>query len=61
MRLAVFVVSAWLLGALLSYWWGRVLLPEVGLTASGYWTWFFSLVPVMIGATVAQVVKEVLA
>lgn len=62
MKLLMFLgaIALWLLAALLSYWWGRVLLPEVGLSAPEYWTWFWSLLPVIISYGVGYFVKEAL-
>lgn len=58
MKWFVVVVLAMLAGAGLSTWWGRVLLPEVGLHAPGYWTWFFASIPLTVGGAVATIIKE---
>lgn len=37
---------------------GRILLPEMGLTAPGYWIWFWVMVIVVIGMNAATFLKE---
>lgn len=36
MRYVTALLGLWALGVSLTYWWGRVLLPEIGLVAPGY-------------------------
>lgn len=60
MRVVLLLLAGWAFGALLSYWWGRVLLPEVGLVAPGYWTWFWAVLPLVISAALGAAVREVM-
>jgi len=61
--LSLLFFGSWLLGSALFYWWGRVLLPEVGLTAPNYWTWFWASLPiifsVLCGTLLAALFGEV--
>lgn len=58
--IALAILAGWFLGALLGYWWGRVMLPAMGLTAPEYWTWFWAALPLMISGALGAGVKEAL-
>lgn len=48
-------------GSVAAYIIGRILLPEVGLTAPGFWIWFWVMVVVAILDFIKGVIKEVSA
>jgi hypothetical protein len=53
--LFVLLMAAILLfGALGDYIGGRILLPAMGLTAPGYWTWFWFMVVVLSFVTLIK-------
>lgn len=47
-----------LAGGLLSYIAGRIILPEMGLTAPGFWPWVWVWFFVIIAATLVHLVIE---
>lgn len=55
------IIPAWFTGALIAYIIGRVLLPEMGLVAPGYWTWFWVSLWMMVSTALATLVKEILS
>lgn len=57
-RFVVGILAAVFGGALVEYICGRILLPEMGLTAPGYWIWFWVMVIVVIGMNAATFLKE---
>jgi len=47
-------------GGLISYICGRIILPEMGLTAPGYWPWFWVSAVLTIAYTVIGIIKGAL-
>lgn len=58
MKTFLVLLGVWALTALFSYWWGRIVLPEMGLTAPGYMTWFWGWLPLLISMLLGAVIKE---
>lgn len=50
--IALLFVGGCFFGALAEYVAGRVLLPAMGLTAPGHWTWFWVLAFAIVGKVV---------
>lgn len=61
MKLVLMLLMAWLIDSLLLWWWGRVFLPEVGLTAPDLFVWIASLLPLMIAAAFVGVIRSVVS
>lgn len=53
------VLVGWLVGALAEYVGGRVLLPAMGLTAPGYWTWLWFTFWVIVFGIIALFVRSI--
>jgi len=47
----------WFVFAALEYIIGRILFPEMGLTAPGYWTWFWVTFFAMVAGAIAELFK----
>jgi hypothetical protein len=60
--LAAFVTIAavWVGAALSEYVCGRIILPEMGLTAPGYWPWFWFTGVVLAFSVPVRLVSEAL-
>lgn len=54
--LALFIV---VVGSAAEYVGGRILLPELGLSAPEYWTWFWAMFWMTIICTPIWIIKEV--
>lgn len=54
------VVVTWFASAIGSYVAGRIVLPEVGLIAPGFWTWFWMVGVLIIFGTVVKICTEVM-
>lgn len=58
-RLVGIVAAMWWLGSLGAYIGGRVILPAMGLTAPGFWAWFWFVMWAAGFGTVVMILKEV--
>lgn len=58
MRLILGIIGLIFLAALFEYIVGRILLPEMGLTAPDYWTWFWTSFMIALGYVACSFLME---